>query len=421
MGLPKVRNVLVATLVVVLFIAAGLLLAQDQETVRVKTPVAATDPRFPAYLARLLGHPLDSGGQYTVYTNGDHAFPAMLDAIAHAQHRIAFETYIYNTGVIPSKFTDAFEAAARRGVDVRMVLDSVGSQSMDPDHLERLEVAGCHIGWFHQVASYSVEEANYRTHRKELIIDGDIAFVGGMGIADHWAMDVDGQKMWRDTQIEIAGPAAMDIEAAFNENWIETSNVVDPDVLTHAPGTGRAESIVVWSSPEGGVNELKRLYLLAIASARTSIDIQSPYLITDESSDWSLAEARRRCVRVRMLVEGEVTDGKPVKFASRAAYERFLRQGMEVYEYQPAMMHAKTLVVDGVMSMFGSANFDNRSLELNDELNVVVFDQTLAGRITADFEADLQRSQKLDLETWRSRPPHIRAREKMWSYFGEVF
>jgi cardiolipin synthase len=197
--------------------------------------------------------------------------------------------------------------------------------------------------------------------------------------------------------------------------------VVDPDVLTHAPGEGEAQSIVVWSAPEGGVNELKRLYLLAIAAARTSIDIQSPYLITDESSDWSLAEARRRGVRIRMLVEGDVTDAKPVKFAGRAAYERFLRQGMEVYEYQPAMMHAKTLVVDGVMSIFGSANFDNRSLELNDELNVVVFDQALAKRITADFEADLRRSTKLDLESWRSRPFHIRAREKMWSYFGEVF
>ena len=421
MGLPKTRNVLIAIVVVVLFIAAGLVLAQDQETVRVKTSVAVSDPRFPAYLARLIGHPLDAGGQYTVYTNGDQAFPAMLDAVAHAQHRVVFETYIYDTGEVAAQFTAAFEAAARRGVDVRMVLDSIGAKSIDPDHRKRLEAAGCQIGWYHQVASYAVEEANYRTHRKELVVDGDIAFVGGMGIADHWAMDVDGQKQWRDTQVEITGPAAMDVEAAFNENWIETSGVVEPDVLTHAPAAGTAQSIVVWSAPEGGVNALKRLYLLAIAAARTSIDIQSPYLITDESSDWSLAEARRRGVRVRMLVEGDVTDAKPVKFASRASYERFLRQGMEVYEYQPAMMHAKTLVIDGVLSMFGSANFDNRSLELNDELNVVVFDQALAARITSDFETDLGRSKKLDLEEWRARPLHIRARDKMWSYFGEVF
>ena len=421
MGLPKTRNLLIGIVVVVLFIAAGLAIAQDQVTVRVKTSVAASDPGFPAYLARLTGHALTSGDQYTVYTNGDRAFPAMLDAIAQAQHRIVFETYIYDTGEVASKFTSAFEAAARRGVEVMMVLDAVGAQSIDPDHLKRLEAAGCRIGWFHKVASYNVEEANYRTHRKALVVDGDIAFVGGMGLSDQWAMDIDGQKQWRDTHLEVRGPVAMDVEAAFNENWIETSGVVEPDVLTHAPAAGKTQSISVWSSPEGGTNELKRLYLLAIAAARTSIDIQSPYLVTDESSDWSLAEARRRGVRVRMLVEGDVTDAKPVKFASRAAYERFLRQGMEVYEYQPAMMHTKALVVDGVMGIVGSANFDNRSLELNDELNVAVFDRSLAERLTADFEADLRKSQKLDLDTWRSRPLHIRAREQMWSYFGEVF
>ncbi len=421
MGLPKTRNVLLATLIVVLIIAAGLVIAQDQGTIRVKTSVAASDPRFPLYLARLIGHELTSGNRYTVYTNGDRAFPAMLDAIARAQHRVVFETYIYDTGVFAAKFTSAFEAAARRGVDVRMVLDSVGSKSIDPDHLKRLEAAGAQVAWFHEVASYNIEEANYRTHRKALVIDGDVAFVGGMGIADQWAVDVEGQKQWRDTQIEVLGPGAMNVEAAFNENWIETSGVVEPDVLAHTPAEGTAQSVVVWSSPEGGTNEMKRLYLLALAAARTSIDIQSPYLITDESSDWSLAEARRRGVRVRMLVEGDVTDAKPVKFAGRAAYERFMRQGMEVYEYQPAMMHTKALVVDGILSIVGSANFDNRSLELNDELNIAVFDRTLADRLTADFEADLKKSQKLELETWRSRPPHIRAREKMWSYFGEVF
>lgn len=422
MGLPKARNVLIAGVVVAMFIAAGLLIAQDQETVRVKTSVAAGDSRFPPYLARLVGQELTSGDQYIVYAGGDRAFPAMLDAIAKAQHRVVFETYIYGTGVIASQFTAAFEAAARRGVEVRMVLDAVGSKDIDPDHLERLDEAGCQIGWFHRVASYSaIEDANYRTHRKALVVDGDIAFVGGMGIDDQWAMDVDGQKKWRDTQVEVRGPAAIGVEAAFNENWIETSGVVEPDVLPHAPAEGRAESIVVWSAPEGGVNELKRLYLVAIAAARTSIDIQSPYLITDESSDWSLSEARRRGVRVRMLVEGDITDAKPVKFAGRAAYERFMRQGMEVYEYQPAMMHTKAMVVDGILSIVGSANFDNRSLELNDELNVAVFDRSLADRLTSDFEADLRQSQKLDLGIWRSRPLHIRARETLWSYFGEVF
>ena len=421
MKLPKARNLILGIVAACVVLAVGLLIAQDQETLRVRTSVAAEDPQFPQYLSRLVGHPLTSGDAYTVLTNGDVAFPAMLAAIDGAKHRISFEGYIFDAGEIGERFTTAFEAAARRGVDVRLIFDSVGA-TVDEAHLERLERAGCKIGWFNRVRSLGLEEVNYRTHRKALVVDGDVAFIGGIGIADQWAIDTEQERKWRDTHVEVRGPAAINIEAAFHENWIETGGVVDPDVLPHdGQPNGTARSIVVWSSPEGGTNGMKLLYLLALASARRSIDIQSPYLITDESSDWSLAEARRRGVRVRMLVEGEITDAKPVKFAGRAAYERFLEQGIEVYEYQPAMMHTKAMLVDGILSIVGSANFDNRSLELNDELNVAIFDRAVAARLGQDFEEDLRKSHKLDLEQWRSRPVHIRAREKMWSLFGELF
>ena len=249
-----------------------------------------------------------------------------------------------------------------------------------------------------------------------------MAFVGGIGIADQWALDTEEEKMWRDTQIEVRGPAAVYIEGSFNENWIESGEVVAPDLLPHDDEpTGPARSIVVWSGPEGGASAMKLLYLLAIASARTTLDIESPYFVMDESTQWSLEDARRRGVRVRMVVEGDITDAKPVKFASRASYEHLLERGIELHEYQPAMMHAKVMVVDGVLSIFGSANFDNRSLELNDELNLAVFDQALAARLTADFERDITRSKTLQLDEWRSRPLHIRGREILWSYFGEVF
>jgi len=249
-----------------------------------------------------------------------------------------------------------------------------------------------------------------------------VAFVGGIGIADYWARDTERGQRWRDTQIEVQGPAAVYVEGSFSENWIETGGVVEPDLLPHDDRpAGPSRSIVVWAGPEGGANAMKLLYLLAIASARTTLDIESPYLTLDESTQWSLADARRRGVRVRIIMEGEITDAKPVKFASRAFYGRLLEQGIEVYEYQPAMMHAKVIVVDGVLSIFGSANFDNRSLELNDELNIAAFDRGLAARLTIDFDRDVTLSMKWDLEGWRSRPPHIRGREKMWSYFSEVF
>lgn len=422
MGLPKPRTLIIGVVIALLVIAGGLLIAQDQETLRVRTELPAADAQFPEYLARLLGAPLTAGDSLIVHTDGTAAFPAMLDAINHARHRVSFETYIYQSGQIGGQFTAALEAAARRGVDVRMVLDSIGSNKTSEEDIERLRRAGCQIVWFNQVSSFNFEELNYRTHRKSLVIDGDVAFVGGIGVADQWAIDTEKEKMWRDTQIEVRGPAAVYIEGSFNENWIESGEVVAPDLLPHDDQpSGHARSLVVWSGPEGGASAMKLLYLLAIASARSTLDIESPYFVMDESTQWSLEDARRRGVKVRMVVEGDITDAKPVKFASRASYEHLLELGIQLHEYQPSMMHAKVMVVDGVLSIFGSANFDNRSLELNDELNVAVFDPALADRFTSDFERDIARSKTLRLDEWRSRPLHIRAREVGWSYFGEVF
>jgi len=420
--LPQPRNLIIGVVIVLIVVGMGLVIAQDQETLRVRTSLATSAEAYPGYLAKLTGHPLTSGDRYTVLTNGDAAFPAMLGAIHEARHRVAFEGYIYSsTSDIARQFTDAFVAAAGRGVDVRLVFDSLGAK-VSSDDIERMTKAGCHIGWYNKVRSRAIEEVNYRTHRKALIVDGEVAFVGGIGIDDQWARDSDKEQRWRDTHVKVAGPAATDIEAAFNENWIETGGVVEPDVVPHDPNPrGPASSIVIWSSPEGGTNALKLAYLLSLAAARQSIDIQSPYLITDASTEWSLTDARRRGVRVRMLVEGDVTDAKPVKFASRAQYGQLMQQGIEIYEYQPAMMHTKAVIVDGTLSIVGSANFDNRSFELNDELNVVVFDRTVAERLRGDFERDLGKSRRLDLQSWRSRPLHIRAREKIWSLFGEIF
>jgi cardiolipin synthase len=409
-------------LIVGLLVAVGLVIAQDQETLRVRTPLGAEDARFPDYLARLVGRPITSGDAYKALRNGVQTFPAMLRAIDNAKRRISFETYIYSDGEVGAAFTKAFVAAARRGVTVQLVLDSMGASDSSRKQIRQLEEAGCHVGWFNPVLHFSLEEINYRTHRKILVVDGDVAFIGGVGLADHWLGDAESPKHWRDTQFEVRGPAVDNIEAGFHENWIETGGVVEPVVQpTAGPKAGDARSIVVWSSPEGGANALKLMYLLAIGAARKTLDIQSPYLITDDSTMWSLLEARKRGVRVRLLSEGDSTDAKPVKFAARADYESLLEHGIEVYEYQPTMMHVKALMVDGAISIVGSANFDNRSLELNDELNTVVASRAVTSELIGDFERDLTRSKRASLEEWRHRPVHIRARDKLWSYFGEIF
>jgi cardiolipin synthase len=212
------------------------------------------------------------------------------------------------------------------------------------------------------------------------------------------------------------------MEAAFYENFIEADGAEAAELDESTPGTSEeGASILVRSSPTGGSNDLKRLYLLAIASARRTLDITSPYFVTDESTRWSLQDAVSRGVKIRILVEGDITDAMPVKYASRAHYEQFIRQGIEVYEYQPTMMHTKVIVVDGVWSMFGSANFDNRSLELNDELNVAVANRALAARFLSDMEQDVRVSHRITLEDWQRRSLLSKARERFWAAFGEIF
>ena len=422
MGMSPIRRAFVILLAVAAAVALMLMFAQDQETLKIRSAGAADDPHHSAYIAALVGGALSRGNRYDVLTNGDQFFPAMLDAIRSAKRRISFETYIYDTGEVANQSTTALGEAARRGVHVNLVVDSVGASGMKSADMKRLEAAGCHIGSFNALKWYNLEEVNYRTHRKILVIDGQIGFTGGAGVADHWLGHADSKDHWRDTQVRMRGPIVRLLEGAFYENFVETAGTVAPDLdNVEIERDDVGHSLVLRSSPTGGSSDLKRLYLLGIASARRTIDITSPYFVTDESTTWALRDAVSRGVKIRILVEGDKTDAMPVKYASRQAYDRLLSMGVEIYEYQPTMMHTKSLVVDGAWSMFGSANFDNRSLELNDELNVAVSDRDLARRFTEDLEQDLRVSSKLELAQWRQRGWLEKSREMFWSYFGEIF
>ena len=417
------RKLIITLISVLVLVGAILALAQDQLTLKIQSAHAAEDREFPSYIAALLGGHPTGGNSYTVLTNGDQIFPTMLAAVNGAQRRISFETYIYTGGVIAQQFTDAFIAAARRGVQVQLVVDAMGSNKIPEQWRTNLLAAGVKIGEFGKPKWYALEELNYRTHRKILVIDGQIGFTGGVGLDDQWSGNAEDQQHWRDTMVRFGGPVVRLMEGAFQENFIETLGPVTPivDPPAQIPAEPLDSAMVLRSSPTGGSNDLKRLYLISIAAARRTLDICTPYFVTDESSEWALGEARRRGVRIRILVEGDLTDAKPVKYASREAYQRLLDQGIEIYEYQPTMMHAKTMTVDGAWSMVGSANFDNRSLELNDEMNVAISDRTLAARLLQDFEQDLRVSRKLDAAAWRQRAFLEKTREHFWSYFGEIF
>ena len=404
-------------------IVAGLLwIAQDQETLRVNSPVDATDPGFTEYVASLVGAPVVPGDAYTVLRNGDEAFPPMLEAIAAAKSRIVFETYVYKDGDIGKRFVDAFEAAAKRGVKVRLVLDSVGT-AMSNETRDRLKAAGIEVLFFNPLKFYQLEETNYRTHRKVLVVDGDVAFTGGMGIDDQWTGHAQDPEHWRDTQIKVVGPAVRALEASFYENWIESGGQSAPALDPEPPAqTTGARSLVIWSNPTGGASNIKLLYLLAIAGARKTIDIHSPYVTLDASTRWSLDEARRRGVTIRILSEGDITDAKPVKHAIRHEYQRLLDDGYEIAEYKPTMMHVKAVIIDGAFSLIGSANFGNRSFEVNDELTIAVADAELATTLTSHFEDDLRNSNRLNAATWsEQRGIFAKAQEFFWSFFDEVF
>jgi cardiolipin synthase len=422
MAMSPVRRAFVILFAAAAVVALGLVFAQDQVTLRLRSNVSAEDSRHPDYVAALVGTELSHGNAFDVLTNGDQIFPAMLAAIDGARRRISFESYIFDTGEVANRFTESLANAARRGVTVKLVIDAVGASTMEQEHVDRLRQAGCHVAQFNAPAWYSLEELNYRTHRKILVIDGETGFTGGVGVADHWLGNADSKDHWRDTHVRVRGPVVRMMEASFYENFLEAEGQTAPVLDAPPPPSGpEGEALVVRSSPSGGSNDLKRLYLLAIAAATRSIDITTPYFVTDESTLWSLEDAVRRGVKIRVLMEGDLTDAMPVKYASRHMYDRLLQQGVELYEYQPTMMHTKTLVVDGIWNIFGSANFDNRSLELNDEMNLAVNSHSLARRFLDDLEQDLKASRRITLEEWRRRPRLDRIRETFWTAFGEVF
>ena len=410
--------------VVACFAVVGILLfiAQDPRTLRVRSALAAAAPEFPEYLASLINAPITRNDAYTVLQNGDEFYAAMLASINNARRRILVETYNYNDGEMGEAFTNALAAAAGRGVQVQLVLDAFGASAPPPNLDDRIKEAGGHILWFNQIGPWTVESTNTRTHRKLLIVDSTVAFTGGAGIADHWRGHAQDKDHWRDTQFQITGPSVRLLEACFYENWLEAGGEGAPE-LPPSDGvtTSHTRTIVIWSNPTGGVTNVKQLYLYAIAAARRTIDIQSPYFIPDASALAAMTDALQRGVKIRILSDGDITDAKSVKHASRRTFDGLLVAGAEIYEYLPTMMHSKIMIVDGILSVVGSGNFDNRSLELNDEITLAVFSPDLGGQLTRSFDADLTRSKQWRLDEWRKRPWHWKAREWFWGIFGEVF
>lgn len=376
---------------------------------------STASPDFERALGSLLGPGIVGGNAVTELLNGDQIFPPMLAAIQGAKKSITFETYIYWSGDIGKQFADALSERARAGVRVHVLLDWVGSANMDESYLTEMQQAGVQIEKFHKPHWYNLARLNNRTHRKLLVVDGQVGFTGGVGNVPHWMGNAQDPDHWRDSHYLVRGPVVAQMQATFLDNWLKVTGKVLHGELYFPPiaPAGAQKAQMFSSSPSSGSESMQLMYHLAITAAERSIDLSVAYFVPDELTQKHLMDALARGVRVRFITPGEHTDTDTVKAASRATWGPLLQAGALIYEYQPTMYHCKVMIVDQLLVSVGSTNFDNRSFRLNDEANLNVYDAAFAKRQTEVFEDDLKRSRRVTYEEWLNRPLREKAHEKL--------
>ena len=363
------------------------------------TPLySASSPEFRQSAGSLLGPDFVSGNDITTLVNGTQIFPAMLSAIRSAKHSINFEDYWFSNGQIGREFTEALAERARAGVKVSAILDALGTYKMGGENLARLREAGVEAVKYHSIFWLDPRRYNHRTHRKLLIVDGEIAFVGGVGIADEWTGNADSPQHFRDNHYQVAGPVVAQLQAIFMANWLKTGGNVlhGADYFPPLASTGPYLAQALRSS--AGNANLDLMYLLAIASAQKTLRIENPYFLPDDLTRKELVNAARRGVKVEIIVPGKFINQKIVRAASKRHWPELIKAGIKIYEYQPTMVHVKLIVVDDTFVSVGSGNFDNRSIQLNDEANLDVLDRDFAAQQTRLFEMDKKQSHEITLD-----------------------
>lgn len=368
-----------------------------------------SDPQFSRLMGNLLGPPLVGGNTVQTLQNGDEIFSAMLADIRGAQRTITFETYVYWSGEVGKSFADAFAERARAGVKVHVMIDWFGSKEIDHGFVRRMKDAGVELYQYHPVYFYDLTtfaQLDHRTHRKLLVVDGKVAFTGGVGIADEWSGHGSDPKHWRDNHYRIQGPVVAQLQAAFMENWLQTTgNVLEgDDYFPPLEPAGTITAQVFKSNYHGGSESMQLLYLLSVASAAHTIQMESAYFVPDDQTIEFLLAARKRGVNVEIIVPGPHIDEKVVRATSRSRWGKLLAAGVKIYEFRPTMFHCKLLVVDNLWVSIGSSNLDNRSFRLNDEANLNVLDGGFAQSQAAMFEADKKRSREITYDRWKDRP-----------------
>ena len=366
-------------------------------------------------LESLVDAKVNRTGDLQVLKNGPSFYTAELEAIRNASRSVNLEAYIFQKSAIGRKFLEAMTERARSGVQVNIVLDAFGSAGATRTFFRPLIEAGGKVGWYNRPTWYRLTQLGNRTHRELLIVDGKVGFIGGAGIADQWFHGSHGKPRWRDTMVRVEGEAVPNLQATFSENWLASSgellngDAYFPDI---ACSNKTVAMVVNSTSTVGGSTRARVLFQLLLASAKHSISITTPYFLPDKSLMRELCRAiEERGVKIRILVPGRKSDHLVTRSASRGGYGPLLKSGAEVYEYQPAMIHAKVMCIDGLWAVVGSTNFDNRSFGINDEVNLAVCDPAFSERLEEDMSGDLQESCRVSLDEWLHRPLTERAPE----------
>ncbi len=410
-------TIVITVLVTVLTVVLAMNFATPEKKLErnIQHRYGVEDPQFEREMGVLLGPGIVSGNRITDLQNGKEIFPAMLAAVSAAQSSIAFETYIYWSGDIGQKMADALSERARAGVKVNVMIDWAGSIKMDDALLEQMEKAGAAVHRYRPLHWYNLGRINNRTHRKLLVIDGRIGFTGGVGIADQWEGEAQDPEHWRDMHFRIEGPVVAQMQAAFNDNWIKTTGEVlnGAEYFPPLQPVGTSDAHLFISSPAGGSESMHLMYLMAIAAAKHSIDLEASYFVPDTLISKALLTARQRGVRVRIVLPGEHIDSATVRIASKREWGELLLGGVEIYEYKPTMMHNKLLIVDQELVSVGSTNFDIRSFRLNDEASLNVYDKDFAAHMGEVFEQDLKPTKRYTYEMWKERPFKEKFAEKV--------
>jgi Phosphatidylserine/phosphatidylglycerophosphate/cardiolipin synthases and related enzymes len=391
---------------------------EQRSSYTLNTPLAIEDLAFLRSLDTF-GSAMVKGNDAVVLENGDGIFPAMLKDIEQAKTSVNLEIYIFKPDEVGRMFTDAMIAAKRRGVQVRLLADAQGSKL--GKLREELTAAGVFCKYYRPARSHAY--FGRRTHRKLLIVDGKIGYTGGFCIDRRWLGSARTKEEWHDSAVRVTGPVVAQMQSIFGEDWtFTTGEILAGEVFyPRLETTGSMLSQAMKSSKGDSSSLPKLLYFLAIEASRKSIHIQNPYFLPDEQISTALIKAALRGVDVKVMVPGHHMDIPPVRMASRHDFGPLLKGGIKIFEYQPTMIHSKTLVVDGLFSTIGSINFDARSMSTNAEESVSFYDRSFADSMEAMFQRDLKLCKEITYEAWRHRGASARFFEMFSSWFEPLY